>query len=42
MLRRIEWRIQNGSVTKNGVLSVTILFLKNLFFSLKAFYKDLI
>ena len=27
MLRQIEWGVQNGPITKNGVLSVTTLFL---------------
>ena len=26
MLRQIEWRVQNGPITKNGVLSVTLFF----------------
>ena len=25
MLRQIEWEVQNGPITKNGVLSVTTL-----------------
>ena len=27
MLRQIEWRLQNGHITKSGVLPVTALFL---------------
>ena len=26
MLRQIEWRLQNGPITKSGVLPVTTLF----------------
>ena len=26
MLRQIEWRLQNGPITKSGVLPVTALF----------------
>ena len=26
MLRQIEWEVQNGTITKNGVLQVTSLF----------------
>ena len=26
MFRQIEWRLQNGPITKNGVLHVTTLF----------------
>ena len=28
MLRQIEWRLQNGPITKSGVLPVTALFFK--------------
>ena len=28
ILRHIEWGVQNGSITKNGVLPVTIIFWK--------------
>ena len=33
MLRQVEWRLQNRSVTKSGVLSVSTLFfvLENVF-----------
>ena len=27
MLRKIEWQVQNGSITKNKVLSLTTLLL---------------
>ena len=31
MVRQIEWRLQNGPITKSGVLPVTTLFfLENL------------
>ena len=42
MLRQTEWEIQNGLVTKNGVLLVTTLFFLNLCFSLRTSYKKLI
>ena len=29
MLRQIEWCVQNGPVTKNGVLPVTTSFFEN-------------
>ena len=29
MLRRIEWGVQNGPITKDGVLPVTSLFFEN-------------
>ena len=29
MLRRIEWGVQNGPITKNGVLPVISLFFEN-------------
>ena len=29
MIRQIEWWVQNGHITKNGVLPVTILFFGN-------------
>ena len=28
MLRQIEWRLQNGPITRSGVLPVTTLFLE--------------
>ena len=27
MLRQIEWQLQNGPITKSGVLPVTLIFL---------------
>ena len=42
MFRRIKWWLQNGPITKNGVLSVTSLFLRKLCFSLRTAYKELI
>ena len=31
MLRQIEWRFQNGTITKNAVLRVATFFLRILF-----------
>ena len=31
MLRQIEWQIQNGTITKSGVLPVTALFFLKIF-----------
>ena len=42
MLRQIEWWLQNGPITKNGVLPVTTSFFKKLCFSLRTSYKELI
>ena len=42
MLREIEWGVQNGPVTKNGVFPVTILFFRKFYFSLRTSCKDLI
>ena len=42
MLRKIEWGVQNGLVTKKGVLPVTTLFFRKLCFSLRTSYKELI
>ena len=42
MLRQIEWWVQNGPITKNGVLPVTTLFFWKFCFSLRTFYKELI
>ena len=42
MLRQIEWWIQNGPITKNGVLPVTTSFFRNFFFSLRTSHKELI
>ena len=33
MLRQIEWRLQNGPITNNGVLPVTTLFFEKCCFS---------
>ena len=38
----IEWRVQNGSITKNWVLPGTTLFFWKFCFSLRASYKELI
>ena len=35
MLKQIEWELQNGSITKNRVLPITILFFQTFCFSLK-------
>ena len=40
--RQIEWRIQNGYITKNGVLPVTTLFFFKILFQFKKLYKELI
>ena len=42
MLRQIEWGLQNGPVTMNGVLSVTTLFCRKFYFSLRTPCKELI
>ena len=42
MLRQIEWRVQNRSIAKNGVLLETSLFLWKFCFSLRTSYKELI
>ena len=42
MIRQIECGIQNGLITKNGVLPVTISFFRKLCFSLRPSYKELI
>ena len=42
MLRQIEWRVQNGPITKNGVLPVFALFFWKFNFSIRTFYKELI
>ena len=43
MLRRIEWWVQNGPITKKGVLPLTTLLFSKFCFSLKAsHYKELI
>ena len=42
MLRKIEWLLQNGPITKNGVLPVTTSFFWKFCFSLRTFCKELI
>ena len=42
ILRQIKWWLQNGSITKNGVLPVTTLFFWKFYFSLRTSYKELI
>ena len=42
MLRQIEWRVHNGSVTRNRGFPVTTLFLRKFCFSLRTSYKELI
>ena len=42
ILRQIEWGIQHGPITKNGVLPVTTLSFWKIFFSLWNPYKELI
>ena len=42
MLKQIEWGVQNGPVTKNGVLPVTALFFQKFCFSLRTSCKELI
>ena len=40
MLRQIEWWLQNGPITKNGVLPVTTFFLWKFCFSFRTSYKE--
>ena len=42
ILRQIEWWLQNGPITKNGVFPVTNLFFSKCWFSLRTSYKELI
>ena len=42
MLRQIKPWLQNGPITKNGVLPVTALVFLKFYFSLRTFYKELI
>ena len=43
MLRQIEWWVQNGPITKKGVLPVTTLLFSKFCFNLKtSHYKELI
>ena len=40
MLRQTKWGVQNGPITKNGVLPVTNLFFWQFLFSLRTSYKE--
>ena len=40
LLRQIEWQIQNGPISKNGVLPVTTLFFWRFCFSLRPLIKS--
>ena len=42
VLRQIEWGVQDGSITKNGVLPVTTSFFREFCFSLLTPCKELI
>ena len=42
MLRQIEWGVQNGPITKNGVLPVATFFFRKFCFSLRTSHKELI
>ena len=42
MLRQIDWWVQNGPITKNGVLPATTSFFWKFYFSLRTSYKELI
>ena len=42
MLRQLEWWLQNGPITKNGVLPVTTFFFWKFCFSLRTSHKELI
>ena len=42
MLRQLEWGVQNGPITKEGILPVTTLFSQKFCFSLRTLYKQLI
>ena len=42
MLRQIEWWLQSGPITKNGVSPVTNLFSWKFCFNLRTIYKELI
>ena len=42
MLRQIEWGVQNGPITRNGVLPVTNSFFQKIFFSLRTSYNEFI
>ena len=42
MLKQIEWGVQNGPITKIGVLPVTTLLFRKFCFSLRTSHKELI
>ena len=42
MLRQTEWGVQDGPITKNGVLPVINLFFRKFCVSLRTSYKELI
>ena len=42
MLRHLEWRLQNGPITKSGVLPVTTLFFWKICSSFRTSWKELI
>ena len=42
MLRQMEWGVQDGPITKNGVLPVTASFFRKFRFSLRTSNKELI
>ena len=42
MLRQIEWGVQNGPITMNGVLPAITSFFRKFYFSLKTSYKEFI
>ena len=42
MLRQVEWGVQSGAITKNGVLPVTNLFFRKFCFVIRPSYKELI
>ena len=41
MLKQIEWRVQNGLITKSRVLPVTTTFLQKFCFCLRTWHKEL-
>ena len=42
MLRQIEWRVQNGTITKNEVFLATTLSFEKFRFIIRACFKELI
>ena len=42
LLRQVEWGVQNGHITKNGVLPVTALFFRKFYFSLRTSHEEFI